>query len=180
MATVIFWLTRLTKQSRPIDWLPLTMIMISWVLSHSEATELFWIILLTFKCHFELLMLFCCSFPHQTCSNYHHHPNFMTVGESLVCGTIDSIRCIESEFMELIEIREFKKFGIWYLISEKMKRANSTPTKNGASIQDGGNGDGVISIKSRQELDWKQFCLAYLFCFLVCLFLSMSQSLLWL
>ena len=50
-----------------------------------ELSELFWIILVIFECHFGLLRLFSCSCPHLTGSNQHQHPNFMTffpVGES--------------------------------------------------------------------------------------------------
>ena len=60
MATAIFWPT-------------ITNIIILWVLSLSEPIELFWIILLTSQCHFELLALFHCSCPLQTCRNRHHH-----------------------------------------------------------------------------------------------------------
>ena len=40
---------------------------------HSELIELFSIILSIFQWHFGLLTLICCSYPHQTDSNYHHH-----------------------------------------------------------------------------------------------------------
>ena len=108
MAMAIFWLTTTNT------------IIILWVLSHSEPIELFWIISLTFQCHFELLTLFRCSCPYQTCSNHHHHPNFMTFFQSAraaFCG-----RYTISGWIELKgpSCSSFEASGTFYLNSSRI------------------------------------------------------------
>ena len=78
MATDIFWPTTTKHHHNSIGF--------------KSFIELFCIILLTFQYNFKLLTLFCCSYPHPTWSNHHHHPNFLTffhMARAAFCGNVN-------------------------------------------------------------------------------------------
>ena len=104
MATLIFWPSQQTNQSR----LTSVFFIRFWLNLVWELSKLFWIILVIFEYHFRLIRLFSCSCPHQTGSDHHHHPNFMTFFQSAraaFCGT-----CLKN----MVKTVSYQKQSIFY------------------------------------------------------------------